>query len=158
MASSQIAEVPAGPGVIVFGEPLLFKAVERLLLPALQTGQDIVLHPVGFAAWFGLLITALNMLPFAQLDGGHVAYAMFGPRHRKAAWPMWILLFLLGFRWNGWWIWAIIALVMGVVHPRLWDEDLPLDPKRRRIGWLALLILVLCFMPEPVRIIAAVLP
>ncbi len=158
IAVSRIAKVPLQKGIVVFGEPLLFSAVERLVLPALGPGQDIYLHPTAFAAWFGLLVTALNMLPFAQLDGGHVAYAMFGARHRKAAWPLWIILFLLGFRWTGWWIWALFALVMGVVHPPLWDEALPLDPRRRRIGWFALLLFVLCFMPEPVRIVAAILP
>ncbi len=158
VAASRVAEIPLQKGVIVFGEPLLFRLVEWLCFPGLQPGQDIYLHPVGFAAWFGLLVTALNMLPFAQLDGGHVAYAMFGRKHRRAVWPLWVILFLMGFRWTGWWIWAVIALVMGVVHPRLWDEDFPLDRRRRRIGWLALAIFVLCFIPEPVKIVAAVLP
>jgi membrane-associated protease RseP (regulator of RpoE activity) len=158
VAASRVAEIPLQKGVIVFGEPLLFRAVEWLFFPALAAGQDLYLHPVGFAAWFGLLITALNMLPFAQLDGGHVAYAMFGRRHRRAVWPLWILLFLMGFKWTGWWIWAVIALVMGVVHPPIWDEHSVLDRRRRIIGWIALVVFVLSFMPEPVRIVAAVLP
>lgn len=151
IAASRVADIPLQKGVILFGEPLAFTLMERLAFPTLGPEQDLFLHPTGFAAWFGLLVTALNMLPFAQLDGGHVAYALFGSKHRRAAWPLWTLLFLLGFRWSGWWIWAVIALVMGVVHPRMPNEDVPLDPRRRLVGYTALAILVLCFMPQPVR-------
>ncbi len=150
VAASRVTELPVDTGYLYFGEPILFKAVARLLHPDLAAGNDLLLHPTGFAAWFGLLITALNMLPFAQLDGGHVAYALLGRLHRRIVWPLWFLLFALGFRWTGWWIWAVIALVMGVRHPRIWDEELPLDPRRRRIAILAFVIFLLCFMPQPV--------
>ncbi len=154
VATSQVTPLPQGPQYLYFGEPLLFKLVARIFHPGMGAGEDLLLNPMGFAAWFGLLITALNMLPFAQLDGGHIAYALFGRWHRRFVWPLWSLLFLLGFRWIGWWIWAVIALVMGVRHPRLWDEDRPLDPRRRAIAWLAFLIFLLCFMPQPIALVS----
>jgi len=154
VARSKVTSALPIPPFFRFGEPLLFKAVEWIFHPGMVPGQDLLLGPVGFAAWFGLLITALNMLPFAQLDGGHIAYALFGRWHRRFVWPLWSLLFLLGFRWPGWWIWAIIALVMGVRHPRLWDEDRPLDPRRRAIAWLAFLVFLLCFMPQPIVLVS----
>ena len=153
VATSTVATTPPGGEYLYFGEPLLFKLVEWIFHPGMGPGQDLVLGPVGFAAWFGLLVTALNMLPFAQLDGGHIAYALFGRWHRRFVWPLWSVLFLLGFKWIGWWIWAVIALVMGVRHPRLWDEDQPLDPRRKAIAWLAFLIFLLCFMPQPIVLV-----
>jgi len=153
VATSSVTPLPQGSEYLYFGEPLAFKLVAHVLHPGMGPGEDLLLNPIGFAAWFGLLITALNMLPFAQLDGGHVAYALFGRWHRRAVWPLWSLLFVLGFRWIGWWIWAIIALVMGVRHPRMWDEDRPLDPRRRLVAWIAFLIFLLCFMPQPIALV-----
>jgi membrane protein DedA with SNARE-associated domain len=60
---------------------------------------------------------------------------------------------VLGFRWIGWWIWAVIALVLGVRHPEIWDEDRPLDRRRKLIAWLTLLVLALCFMPQPIKLV-----
>jgi len=153
IAASEITAALPETGYLLFGEPLAFRIVSGLIHPGLPPEADMLLHPTAMAAWFGLLVTALNMLPFAQLDGGHVAYALFGRHHRKAAWPMLFVLFLLGFRWPGWWIWTVIALLMGVVHPRIWDEDRPLDPRRKLVGWLALLILALTFMPQPITLV-----
>lgn len=153
IAASTVTDLPIEHGFIVFGEPLIFKLLSHLIHPGLRSGGDLLMNPVGTAAWFGLLVTALNMLPFAQLDGGHVAYAMFGRLHRRAAWPLLAVLFALGFRWPGWWIWTVIALVLGVRHPRMWDEDWRLDSGRRWIGWLTFAIFVLCFMANPIRIV-----
>ena len=111
------------------------------------------IHPTGVAAWFGIFVTLLNLLPLAQLDGGHITYALFGSWQRRAAWPLLGVLAVLGFFWPGWWLWVLIALIMKPVHPRIWDEDVPLDPKRRMIGWLAILIFILCFAVEPIRIV-----
>jgi len=153
VAVSRVTPVPTGHGFIVFGEPIMFKLVAHIFHPHLAAGTDILLDPTGSAAWFGLLLTALNMLPFAQLDGGHIAYALFGRWHRRAVWPMWVVLFVLGFRWIGWWIWAVIALVLGVRHPEIWDEDRPLDRRRKLIAWLTLLVFALCFMPQPIKLV-----
>jgi membrane-associated protease RseP (regulator of RpoE activity) len=150
--SKPVADLPHS-GVLLFGEPLLWQALTRLLHPGLPPGADIELHATGFAAWFGLFATALNLLPFGQLDGGHVTYAMFGRRQRRWAWPLLFVLIALGFVWTGWWLWAVIALAMGVRHPRLPDEDAPLDPRRRRLAWLCIVIFLLCFTPEPITIV-----
>ncbi len=153
LALSKVTVMPVDHGFIVFGEPLLFTFLSRLIHPALTGDANLLMHPTASAAWFGLLVTALNLLPFAQLDGGHIAYAMFGRWHRRFAWPLLFVLFGLGFIWPGWWLWTVIALVLGVRHPRMWDEDMPLDPRRRRIGWLCFLIFILCFMPNPIKIV-----
>ncbi|MGE5236610.1 MAG: site-2 protease family protein [Acidobacteriota bacterium] len=150
--SHPVAELPQR-GLWIFGEPLLFKAASYLIHPELAHGGDLLLHPTGFAAWFGLLATALNLLPFGQLDGGHITYAMFGPLQRRYSWPALLVLVALGFRWVGWWVWVVIALAMGVRHPWMPDEAQPLDPRRRVLGWVCLLVFVLCFTPQPITIV-----
>lgn len=150
--SEPVAALPE-TGYVLFGDPLLFKALSHLLHAQVATGGDMFIHPTGFAGWVGLLLTALNLLPFGQLDGGHITYAMFGALHRRAAWPLLLALVALGFVWTGWWIWAVIALVMGVRHPRLPDEVYPLDPTRMRLGWACIAIFVLCFTPQPITIV-----
>lgn len=151
--SRPVTELPAG-GYVEFGEPLAFQALEKLLHPHMAAGADLLLHPTGFAAWFGLLATALNLLPFGQLDGGHITYALFGRLHRRWAWPALAVLLALGFRWTGWWLWAVVALVMGVRHPRVSDESIELDPRRRLIAWACIVVFALCFTPEPIRIVS----
>ncbi len=140
-------------GGIILGEPLVFRLLAHLLHPGLPEGMTLFIHPLGFAGWVGLLATALNLLPFGQLDGGHITYALFGRLHRLAAWPLLAVLVVLGFWWMGWWLWAVIALVMGVRHPRVPDEQVPLDSRRRLLGWLCIAVFVLCFMPEPIRLV-----
>jgi membrane-associated protease RseP (regulator of RpoE activity) len=153
IALSQPTAVLPSTGVLIFGEPLAFKLLARLIHPELAAGGDLYLHPTGFAAWFGLFATALNLLPFGQLDGGHVTYALFGRLQRVLSWPLLVVLVALGFQWTGWWLWAVIALVMGVRHPWMPDQAVPLDPRRRLIGWACLALFALCFTPEPIKII-----
>jgi membrane-associated protease RseP (regulator of RpoE activity) len=150
--SKPVAEVPKG-GVMIFGEPLAFKAIAWLVHPNIPAGGDLLLHPLGFAAWFGLLVTALNLLPFGQLDGGHISYALFGAWQRRIAWPLLAVLVVLGFWWPGWWLWAVIALVMRVRHPWMPDEGAMLDPRRRLLGFICIVVFLLCFTPEPIKLI-----
>ncbi len=150
--SHPVAELPKG-GVMIFGEPLAFKALAWLVHPEVPPGGDLLLHPVGFAAWFGLLVTALNLLPFGQLDGGHITYALFGSWQRRIAWPLLAVLAVLGFWWTGWWFWAVIALVMRVRHPWIPDEAAMLDPRRRLLGFLCIAVFLLCFTPEPIKLL-----
>jgi membrane-associated protease RseP (regulator of RpoE activity) len=152
-ALSDVQELPPDVPLIYFGEPVLFKFVARtLFFPSLAEGTDIMLHPMAWAAWFGLFVTALNMLPYFQLDGGHVTYALFGRYHREAAWPLLGFLVALGFFWPGWWFWAVVLAILGPRHPPVSDEARPLDTRRRWIGWLAILIFILSFSPRPIWI------
>lgn len=155
VALSATAKLPESAGTIYFGEPLLFKAMSWLRFGSLPPGVDIVLHPMGFAAWFGMLATAMNLLPFGQLDGGHIAYAVFGPRARYisiATLGITVTLVLWSFSWISM---ALIMLAMafflGVRHPHIADEGVPLDPARRMVAFLALVIFVLCFTPVPIQ-------
>jgi membrane-associated protease RseP (regulator of RpoE activity) len=150
--SRPVAELPA-TGYVVFGEPIAFHLVTRLLYPGLPENGDIFLHPTGFAAWFGLFATALNLLPFGQLDGGHISYALFGRLQRRYSWPLLLVLIALGFKWTGWFVWVAVALVMGVRHPWVPDEAQPLDRRRRLVAWACIVVFALCFTPEPIRIV-----
>jgi len=150
--SQVVHELPRG-SYLVFGEPLLFKVMAAWIHPELRAGADLLLHPTGYAAWIGLLVTALNLLPFGQLDGGHIAYAALGRLHRFLAWPLLFVLVGLGFFWTGWWVWAVVALVMGVKHPWIPGELEPLPEERRWVAAAAFLVFALCFTPEPVKIV-----
>jgi membrane-associated protease RseP (regulator of RpoE activity) len=153
IVASEIGETPVEGNYLEFAEPIVYNLLEAVFRPGIGPDVTLWLHPTGVAAWFGILITLLNMLPFAQLDGGHVSYALFGRLHRRMAWPLLGGLALLGLWWPGWWLWVVIALVLGPQHPRLWDEEQPLDPRRRLIAWIALAIFVLSFMPEPIKLV-----
>ncbi len=151
---SQIPDVPAEVGYLELGEPLIFRLLVLLVGPD-GVGQDqtLMLHATGVAAWFGLLITMLNMLPFSQLDGGHVAYALFGSWHRRLVEPALLILVFMGLIWVGWLVWAVIVLLLRPQHPAVADELVPLPRARLAIGWIALALFVLCFMPVPATLI-----
>ena len=107
------------------------------------------LHPFALAAWVGLLATSLNLLPLAQLDGGHILYAVAGRLQHRLALPLWIALALCGYFWFGWLIWCLIVVIIGLRHPPVQNESLTLEPEHRLIAWVALLIFALSFMPIP---------
>ena len=152
---SQVEKIPQAADMIYFGEPLLFKAMAKWHFGTLPPGTDVILHPMGFAAWFGMLATAMNLLPFGQLDGGHIAYAVFGPRARYISLATLILTVLLVFKSFSWISLAIIMLAMafflGVRHPTVIGEGAPLDTNRKLIAVLALVIFALCFTPVPIQ-------
>jgi membrane-associated protease RseP (regulator of RpoE activity) len=154
IAASSIGEAPAGGTYLEFAEPLIYRLLESAVRPDLGGDATLWLHPTGVAAWFGILVTLLNLLPFSQLDGGHITYALFGAWHRRLAWPLVGVLAALGFLWPGWWLWVVIAVIMRPQHPRIWDEAKPLDPKRRLVAWVAIAIFVLCFMAVPIRLVS----
>lgn len=140
----------AGLSGIPLGESLLFKAASYVVLGEIPEGYDVVLHPVAFAGWIGLLVTALNLLPSGQLDGGHIAYALFGMDYSRAARLVPYFLLPLGLVWSGWFVWAAMLFLLGTRHPAPAHDEIPLSPGRRRIGIAAAMLFVLCFTPSPV--------
>lgn len=131
------------------GSSLAMELVTRLLHGPLPAGTVLDLHPFALAAWLGLLATAINLLPLGQLDGGHILYAVLGPRQRRVALPLWLALVAAGFFNPGWWLWAMVVLVLGLRHPPIADEREPLGTGRTLLALVALIMLVLCFMPVP---------
>jgi membrane-associated protease RseP (regulator of RpoE activity) len=145
--------VQAEPGILTLGEPLIFKAVEYLMGLTPPPGMDTYLHPVSFAAWAGFLVTALNLIPAAQLDGGHITYALFRSYHKWVSRAVIaVLLPLAIFYWVGWWVWIVLLLVLKLRHPPTLDDSVPLKFRHAVLGWVALALLILCFMPAPISL------
>jgi membrane-associated protease RseP (regulator of RpoE activity) len=140
--------------VLAPGKCLAILLASRLFHGPLHAGMYLNLHPMALGAWLGLLATSINLLPLGQLDGGHILYAATGRWQRRLALPLWLGLALLGWLWQGWLVWTVIVLVIGLYHPPVWDERQPLDGKRRAIALLALLIFILSFMPVPLTELA----
>jgi membrane-associated protease RseP (regulator of RpoE activity) len=132
------------------GEPLLLQFMSWVIVGPLPPDADVVLHPIGFAAWFGLFVTSLNLIPIGQLDGGHVAYALWGRRQRAMALAFLPILLILGFvGWPGWFLWAFMAGLWGIGHPPVLDPHVPLGRNRTIVGWIALGVFVVTFAPVP---------
>jgi membrane-associated protease RseP (regulator of RpoE activity) len=137
-------------GTILFRYPLAVTWAQQLTLGHTFTSEQAVEHPVFVAAWFGLFVTALNLLPIGQFDGGHALYAVLGRLQQRAAWPILVALALLGLKWPGWWLWVVVTFVIGVRHPPVLDEEEPLDGRRLTVAALVLLIFLVCFAPIPI--------
>ncbi len=138
-----------GSADLVFGVPGAMRLISAVIQPNAHAG-DLLLHPVGRAAWVGLFATALNLLPVGQLDGGHILRSVSPRVHRVVSLILPTILVPMGFfLWRGWLIWA--ALLFGVRYFRaapIYDPT-PLDPNRRFGALLALLVFLLCFMANP---------
>ena len=134
------------------GDSLLFSTLSQLILNYKPGAQDILLHPVAFAGWIGFFVTSLNLLPIGQLDGGHIAYALFGERHAYLSKILVPILFVLGILlWQGWALWAVVLLILGLRHPPIYHSEIPLDGKRKFLGWLGFFIFLITFIPEPFK-------
>jgi membrane-associated protease RseP (regulator of RpoE activity) len=148
--SELVPEGPAGHGGIILGTPLVFSLLQWLTLGPIPQGADVLLHPVAFAGWIGLFVTALNLLPIGQLDGGHMAYALMGRQHRKVAIITLLALVGMGIAfWPGWLFWASLSLILGLRHPPPLNDLTPLDERRRLVAFASLLLLLSLITPSP---------
>ncbi len=168
--------VPDSGGIpLAFGNTLLFRFLEFIFTNPqkefVPPMTEIYHYPFLCVGWFGLFVTAMNLLPVGQLDGGHMIYAMFGEAHKKIARVFFVLILIIGLLgllpllpkqilggtinqvgWTGWLFWcAILFFVIKITHPPVMDTS-PLDRKRKIIGWLTILIFVISFSPNPFTI------
>ena len=146
--------VPAAQeGGIQLGESLMMKLATWIVHPGLGEGQDVVLHPVAFAAWIGMLVTMLNLLPIGQLDGGHIAYALLGKWYKKVAWGALGAILILSIFSPNWLVWAaLVFFLIRVKHPPIYGSLTKPTRYEISIGVIALVIFVLTFIPVPFRI------
>lgn len=149
-SSSEIVEEVSKEGFIL-GDSLIFLFLSKLFLNVPE-GHQLVLSPTAFAGWAGLFVTMLNLLPIGQLDGGHITYALLGRKQKKVSKYVVLALIPLGYFWLGWLLWAGLGLfVLNLSHPPTLNDAIPLDRKRKIIGWISLGIFVLCFTPIPIK-------
>lgn len=141
------------PGLYL-GDSLLTKWLFWLRYQQIPSGYEISLGPIGFAGWVGLFITALNLLPMSQLDGGHISYSVFGGYHKIISRSVTIFLILLGLICYSpvWIIIGILVLIIGGRHAPPLDDITPLNPSRICLAVIAFIILVICFVPVPIKI------
>jgi membrane-associated protease RseP (regulator of RpoE activity) len=156
LAMSHVARVPVGAANLEeLGEPLLFKLAAWLLWGTQADGYSINLHPMAFAAWFGMLATALNLFPIGQLDGGHISYTVLGRRSTYLTYAMIGVAVILTWFSVSWLVWTVLMIGMlfmfGPQHPRVHDEHVPLDRTRVILAFVALAMFILCFTPVPLQ-------
>lgn len=151
LALSEVRPIPADLAVIELGDCLLLSAIEALVLPPIPDGHDVFLHPLALAGWAGCFVTSFNLMPIGQLDGGHIAYAMYGERYNRHAWLVLAALVVLGLTcFAGWLVLALLAAALiGVRHPPL-TTDGAAQGVDRRIGRAAALLFILTFTPRPI--------
>lgn len=121
--------------------------------PLPQGGLDVSIHPIAWAGWAGLLVTSLNLLPAGQLDGGHLVYSLYGNRLKWIRPLIVVTLFILGFLWSGWWLWAFMILLLGGRYAEPLDDITELDRGRKALARLGLIIFFLIFMPVPLVVV-----
>ena len=155
MAMSHVVVLPPNLDGLSLGEPLLFKGAAWLLFGTPAEGYTINLHPVAFAAWFGMLATSLNLFPIEQLDGGHISYAVLGRKSSHVTLAMIGCAVVLTWFSLSWLVWTTMLVVMlfvfGRHHPRTFDEDVPLDTTRKWLALFGVVMFILCFTPTPIE-------
>lgn len=151
---SEIVTLTETRGGLNLGGSLLFSALSKVVLGVVPSDSDILLNPVAFAGWIGLFITSINLIPVGQLDGGHIAYALLGEKHKGVSVVLIIVMAVLGlFLWEGWAVWAVLLLILGVRHPPVLYWEPVLDRKRKYVGWFSAVMFVLTFIPVPFQIL-----
>jgi membrane-associated protease RseP (regulator of RpoE activity) len=154
MWMSNVVPVPADMQGFSLGEPLLFRLVAWLKFGTIAEGYGLNIHPIVFAAWFGMLATAWNLLPFGQLDGGHLTYATMGDRSRFFSLATVAGAIAMCFVSYSWLLMTAMMVAMlfllGPRHPRVLAEYEPLGRGRYALAVVALIILIICFTPAPI--------
>lgn len=178
LSLSQIQKIPASQAIQMEGTSIIYLLAKYVMfgqwLPAPATygelhplwywvqymftgrpfpfgGQDVFLHPIAWAGWGGLLVTALNLIPAGQLDGGHLSYVLFGQKARQFLPYILVGLLVLGFFWQGWWLWLFFISLLGRTYAEPLDQITPLDPRRKAIAIIGLLVFILTFTPVPLQ-------
>ena len=155
LSMSRVVRLPPNFTGFELGEPILFKLASTLLWGTQPDGYSLNLHPMAFAAWFGLLATALNLFPIGQLDGGHISYAVLGRRSTYVTFTMIGVAILLTYFSTSWLVWTVLMIAMlflfGPRHPRTFDEEVPLDRMRVVLALVALVMFLLCFTLAPIE-------
>jgi Zn-dependent protease len=133
------------------GLPLLYHWISYFFVgkPSPVGSTDVFISPVAWAGWVGLLVTFLNLVPAGQLDGGHVIYTVFGKKVNRIVPVLLVLMVLLGFFWSGWWLWAVLIFFLGRSHAEPLDQITQLDPRRKTLAVLMLVIFLLVLTPVP---------
>ncbi len=158
---SQLIPKDSIQGGLIFGEPLFFRWMGKIVLGYSSTTQDMVAHPIAMAAWFGLLATSLNLLPIWQLDGGHLAYAILGRTWQKKLTVIFIIILIfvsfLGWPIPSYLLFGLLLLFISArfrfYHPpTLFDEE-ELGRARILVGILAIIVLIISFIPVPISFI-----
>lgn len=159
---SNVHPLPADFSGFSLGEPLLFTAATRLVWGTIPAGYSLNMHPMVFAAWFGLLATAWNLLPYGQLDGGHITYALFGRRATMISYVTLGGVVALTFLSFSWLFFATVLVLMAILgalrHPPVTYDGVPLDRGRRVVAVIAAIIFILSFTPRPFELYEAIRP
>lgn len=155
LSLSPVSPLPSQGGYIMEGNSLLYLALKYAIFGRLlpSGGEDVMLHPLALAGWAGLLVTSFNLIPAAQLDGGHIAYTLLGFRARYLTYAMIAVLVVMALVWPGWLLWAGLIFMFSRFSVRPLDDCSPLEPAEMMAAILLLVIFVLTFTPVPLRVI-----
>ncbi len=152
IALSEPRMVQPSSSYLRLGDSLLFYILGKIIHSSIPDGMDIFLHPMAFAGWIGFLVTSMNLMPIGQLDGGHIAYSLFLKGQKKLYIPIILLLIGFGLLWQGWIIWGLLAFILTRREPLIQDAITPLSKREKIYALLALLVLILTFIPQPFSI------
>ena len=167
LARSQVTPLDTSQGGLFLGNSILFWGVARVVLGIDPNSVNVNVHPIALAGWIGLLVTAINLLPVGQLDGGHVVYSLLGGRwHRLVSRAAWIgcgLMVLIPYLlhltfWAGWLLWFVLLIALGLGHPATSDTDMPLRGSRKIGAWATIVLFVVTFIPVPVSLVQPKVP
>jgi membrane-associated protease RseP (regulator of RpoE activity) len=160
LATSDVQVTPNDESIIREGNSILYAASKYVIfgefLPDEEDNRDVMLNQMAQAGWTGLFVTALNLIPVGQLDGGHVLYTLFGPRARLLRFPILGIFAYLALAVNqAWLLWTVLLFFISAGFARPLEDITPLDRRRRVLGFIMIIIFVLIFIPNPIEFIEA---